>query len=102
MRAFRDPSPVPSESNPTGDDGDESDGALDRHVNRLGAKARCRVVRPSLMHSLPGDGTPKPIAFPDPATTAIRGAGFALLPMPRFVELTLASGMTAAHGEDPY
>jgi hypothetical protein len=45
----------------------------------------------------PGDGMPKPIAFPDPATTAIRGPGFALLPLPRFLELKLASGMTAAH-----
>jgi hypothetical protein len=45
----------------------------------------------------PGDGKPKPIAFPDPASTAIRGSGFALLPLPRFLELKLASGMTAAH-----
>ncbi len=45
----------------------------------------------------PGDGKPKPIAFPDPAATAIRGSGFALLPLPRFLELKLASGMTAAH-----
>lgn len=45
----------------------------------------------------PGDGRPKPIAFPDPATTAIRGDQFALFPMPRFVELKLASGMTAPH-----
>jgi hypothetical protein len=45
----------------------------------------------------PGDGKPKPIAFPDPATTAVRGRRFALLPLPRFVELKLASGMTAPH-----
>lgn len=45
----------------------------------------------------PGDGKPKPIAFPDPATTAIRGTGFALLPLPRFIELKLASGMSAPH-----
>lgn len=45
----------------------------------------------------PGDGKPKPIAFPDPATTAVRGARFALLPLARFVELKLASGMTAPH-----
>jgi hypothetical protein len=45
----------------------------------------------------PGDGQPKPIAFPDPATTAIRGPGFALLPLPRFIELELASGMSAPH-----
>lgn len=45
----------------------------------------------------PGDGKPKPISFPDPASVAIRGTGFALLPLPRFLELKLASGMSAAH-----
>lgn len=45
----------------------------------------------------PGDGQPKPIAFPDPATTALRGGKFALLPLPQFIELKLASGMTAPH-----
>lgn len=45
----------------------------------------------------PGDGKPKPIAFPDPATTAIRGAPFALLPIERWIELKLASGMVAPH-----
>ena len=45
----------------------------------------------------PGDDKPKPIAFPDPSTTAIRGRRFALLPMPRFIELKLASGMVAPH-----
>lgn len=45
----------------------------------------------------PGDGKPKPIAFPDPAEVAVRGARFALLPLPRFLELKLASGMTAPH-----
>jgi hypothetical protein len=49
----------------------------------------------------PGDDKPKPIAFPDPATTALRGARFALLPMPRWIELKLASGMVAPHrGKD--
>ncbi len=49
----------------------------------------------------PGDDQPKPIAFPDPATTALRGERVALLPLPRFLELKLASGMTAAHrGKD--
>jgi hypothetical protein len=41
----------------------------------------------------PGDGKPKPIAFPDPRTTAVRGAPFALLPVERWIELKLASGM---------
>jgi hypothetical protein len=45
----------------------------------------------------PGDDKPKPISFPDPATTAIRGAPFALLPVERWIELKLASGMVAPH-----
>jgi hypothetical protein len=45
----------------------------------------------------PGDDKPKPIAFPDPAVTAIRGAPFALLPVERWIELKLASGMVAPH-----
>jgi len=45
----------------------------------------------------PGDDQPKPIAFPDPAEVALRGERFALLPMPRFIELKLASGMVAPH-----
>ncbi len=49
----------------------------------------------------PGDDKPKPIAFPDPAITAVRGERFALLPMARFIELKLASGMVAPHrGKD--
>jgi hypothetical protein len=45
----------------------------------------------------PGDGKPKPVAFPDPALVAERGAHGAFLPLPRLVELKLASGMTAPH-----
>jgi hypothetical protein len=45
----------------------------------------------------PGDDKPKPIAFPDPATTAVRGRPFAMLPVERWIELKLASGMVAAH-----
>lgn len=49
----------------------------------------------------PGDDRPKPIAFPDPATTAVRGERFALLPMTTYIELKLASGMVAPHrGKD--
>jgi hypothetical protein len=45
----------------------------------------------------PGDGLPKPVAFPDPASAAVRGERIALLPLPRLLELKLASGMTAPH-----
>ena len=45
----------------------------------------------------PGDGRPKPVVFPDPSVAAVRGEHLALLPLPRLVELKLASGMTAPH-----
>lgn len=50
-----------------------------------------------LAGSYPGDGLPKPVAFPDPATAAVRGMRIALLPLPTLIELKLASGMTAPH-----
>jgi hypothetical protein len=45
----------------------------------------------------PGDGKPKPVSFPDPAKVAVRGTRVALLPLPKLVELKLASGMSAPH-----
>jgi len=45
----------------------------------------------------PGDGKPKPIQVPDPAIAAERGKTFALLPVPRQLELKLASGISAPH-----
>jgi hypothetical protein len=45
----------------------------------------------------PGDGKPKPVAFPDPARAAVRGRKVSLLPLPTLIELKLASGMTAPH-----
>ena len=50
-----------------------------------------------LTGEFPGDGKPKPVAFPDPAVAAQRGVRIALLPLPSLVELKLASGMTAPH-----
>lgn len=45
----------------------------------------------------PGDGQPKSVAFPDPAFAAERSGQVAVLPLPRLIELKLASGMTAPH-----
>jgi hypothetical protein len=45
----------------------------------------------------PGDGKPKPVAFPDPARVAVRGRRVALLPLEKLIELKLASGMSAPH-----
>ena len=43
----------------------------------------------------PGDGKPKPVAFPDPAAVAVEKDGVRYLSLPSLVELKLASGMTA-------
>ena len=42
----------------------------------------------------PGDGKPKPVAFPDPAACAVEIDGVRYLRLPTLVELKLASGMT--------
>lgn len=42
----------------------------------------------------PGDGKPKPVAFPDPAEVGIEIDGVRYLILPALVELKLASGMT--------
>lgn len=42
----------------------------------------------------PGDGKPKPVAFPDPAKARIEGPRFAVIPLETLVELKLASGIT--------
>jgi hypothetical protein len=45
----------------------------------------------------PGDGLPKPVAFPDPGEAAVEGERYRILALPKLVELKLASGMTAPH-----
>jgi hypothetical protein len=45
----------------------------------------------------PGDGKPKPVAFPDPELTARRGERVRLLPLEKLIELKLASGLSAPH-----
>ena len=42
----------------------------------------------------PGDGKPKPVAFPDPAGCTVEIDGIRYLRLPTLVELKLASGMT--------
>jgi hypothetical protein len=42
----------------------------------------------------PGDGKPKPVAFPDPAEVGVEVDGVRFLALPTLVELKLASGMT--------
>jgi hypothetical protein len=42
----------------------------------------------------PGDGRPKPVAFPDPAEVAVEINGVSFLSLASLIELKLASGMT--------
>jgi hypothetical protein len=42
----------------------------------------------------PGDGKPKPVAFPDPKEASIEIEGMRFLMLPKLIELKLASGMT--------
>jgi hypothetical protein len=42
----------------------------------------------------PGDGKPKPVAFPDPAEVGVDRDGIAYLSLSRLIELKIASGMT--------
>jgi hypothetical protein len=42
----------------------------------------------------PGDGKPKPVAFPDPKAAGTEIDGIRCLQLPKLVELKLASGMT--------
>jgi hypothetical protein len=42
----------------------------------------------------PGDGRPKPVAFPDPAAASVEIEGKRFLSLPSLIELKLASGMT--------
>ncbi len=48
-----------------------------------------------LTGEFPGDGRPKPVAFPDPTAASVSGGLYDVLSLPKFVELKLASGMTA-------
>jgi hypothetical protein len=42
----------------------------------------------------PGDGKPKPVAFPDPANVAVDVDGIHIVSLPTLLELKLASGMS--------
>ena len=45
----------------------------------------------------PGDGKPKPVAFPDPAVVFTERGGMRVIPMETLIELKLASGISAPH-----
>jgi hypothetical protein len=56
-----------------------------------------------LAGDFPGDGLPKPVAFPDPASSVIVGTdGLPILRLTTLLELKIASAMTAKHRPRDY
>lgn len=45
----------------------------------------------------PGDGKPKPVAFPNPAEVSVSRDGYSVISLDKLIELKLASGLSAAH-----
>jgi hypothetical protein len=45
----------------------------------------------------PGDGKPKPVSFPNPASASTEIDGLRIVTLEKLIELKLASGMTAPH-----
>lgn len=45
----------------------------------------------------PGDGKPKPVAFPEPESVSVERDGYRVILLEKLIELKLASGMTAPH-----
>lgn len=74
-------------------------GYLERFPGSKGLRDTVQNVKIDVLIAgdYPGDGKEKPIAFPDPSVTAVRGERYALLPLEALIELKLASGMTALH-----
>lgn len=74
-------------------------GYVEQFAGSKGLRDAQRGVKIDVLISgdFPGDGKPKPVAFPDPAAVAQRGDRYAVMPLERLIELKLASGMTAPH-----
>ena len=67
-----------------------------------GARKRLRVaggggvpVEVILAGEYPGDGRPKPVSFPEPASASVELDGVRVVTLEKLIELKLASGMTA-------
>lgn len=51
----------------------------------------------SIAGEYPGDGRPKPVAFPNPSQARFQREGLWLITLEKLIELKLASGLTAPH-----
>jgi hypothetical protein len=62
-----------------------------RHLRDVNSGVRIEFL---VSGQFPGDGKPKPVAFPDPTQVAIEKDGIKYLALPALIELKLASGMS--------
>jgi hypothetical protein len=62
-----------------------------KHLKDVQHKVRIEFL---ISGQFPGDGKPKPVAFPDPLQAAIDIRGIRYIRLPILIELKLASGMT--------
>ena len=67
---------------------------LAQRIAQLDQMARGRFYWGVGSGGFPGDGKPKPVAFPDPAGASVDIGGIRYLSLEKLVELKLASGMT--------
>jgi hypothetical protein len=63
----------------------------------LDSQTRVKVEETLITGEYPGDGKPKPVAFPDPAAVSVERDGYHVITLEKLIELKLASGMTAPH-----
>jgi hypothetical protein len=62
----------------------------------LDAQTRVKVEA-LISGEYPGDGKPKPVAFPEPESVSVERDGYRVITLEKLIELKLASGMTAPH-----
>ena len=62
----------------------------------LDAETRVKVET-LITGEYPGDGKPKPVAFPAPESVSVERDGYRVITLEKLIELKLASGMTAPH-----
>jgi hypothetical protein len=73
------------------------------YVQPAGTKTKLRDTQSGvrieflITGGFPGDGKPKPVAFPDPTAVSVEIEGISYIGVPALLELKIASGMSAAH-----
>lgn len=65
-----------------------------KHFRDIETGVKVEII---LTGEYPGDGKPKPIAFPEPKDVAVDLDGYQTIRLETLIELKLASGLTAEH-----